>query len=172
MKVGKKYFLALPIVLTILILATFLLPKGSQSEKVSFPMEIGEVKALKYATGEEAIKMVMSIHWNPKALKGIEDAAVVLYSDGSRLWVTVFKSEDQALKLLNEMVSKISQYEAELPYGTPIPHAFEGVKVYFIPDKRGGMHALWASGKYLIWLELGQDGINVLKALIKYYSSG
>ena len=169
MKVRRKY-IALGIIIPIVLVATILTLNAKEEEGPLFPMEVEGVKAIKYATGEQAIRMVMSIHWNPQAIKGVEDASVVLYSDGSRLWVTVFGSEEQAKELLSEMVNKISRFEAQLPYGKPIPHTFEGVTVYLIPDKRGGMHALWASGRYLVWLELGQKGIDLLKELIEYYS--
>ncbi len=169
MKIDKKYLL-LVVIPTALVLAYALTAQTHAGNAVLFPKEIEGVKAIKYAVGEEAIKMVMSIHWNPQAIKGIKNAAVVLYSDGSRLWVTVFKDGKEAAKMLNEMVTKIERFEAQLPYGKPIPHTFEGARIYFIPDKRGGMHALWASGKYLIWLEMGQNGIELLKGLIEYYS--
>ncbi|UXD22017.1 hypothetical protein IPA_00920 [Ignicoccus pacificus DSM 13166] len=144
-------------------------PATSTTSILTFPERIGNVTVLKAYVGNEGIEKIKSIHWDPEALKGLVNGAVVIYSDGSIAWIAELKSPVIAKKLEDEMVNRIAQLQGKLPYGTPIPHQIGNTTFYIIPDVRDRVHILWREGRYLIWLELGSQGVKVLNAYIKYY---
>ncbi len=147
----------------------FLANSSNSTAQLKFPLVIGNVTVVKALVGQEGINAIRSLHWHPNAIKGLEDGAVVMYSDGSIAWIAVFRNDSIASKLLNEMISKIKEYQGELPYAVPIPHKVGNMTFYIIPDVRNRVHVLWQEGRYLIWVQMGKQGVNVLNALIKYY---
>ncbi|NPA85082.1 MAG: hypothetical protein GXO07_03640 [Crenarchaeota archaeon] len=121
----------------------------------------------KIFVGEKAIEMVRSIHWNPEALKGIVNATVVFYSDGSVLWETKLKDEKTAETLLSRMLNAIKKNQGKIPYLSPVEHKINGTTIYFIADVRGPAHALFRKGDVLVWLQFGRNGMQYLKELLR-----
>jgi len=123
------------------------------------------IKVIKYAVGSKAIEMIKSIHWHPEDLKGMVNGVVALYDDGSVLWLALFKDPKTANSLEQKMVNAINRAQGRIPYLRPIPH--EGF--YIIPDVRGSYHVLWREGRCLIWLQLGNKGMELLKYVYQFY---
>jgi len=126
---------------------------------------IDRYEVVEIVTGEDAIKMTKSIHWNPGNIAPL-DAIVAIYSDGTRVWISKI---DSACKVVEIMASKMQKYENMLPYTVPVQHNIGGKNIYLSLDKRSGkLHAFWCiNEKVLIWVETGSSGIDGLREFIK-----
>ncbi len=118
-------------------------------------------------SGEEAISMVKSIHWNPGAIN-VSDALVIMYSDGVRVWVSI---TPRAGELLDRMMDKIMEYQGRVPFVPAHDLEVSGVRVYLMYDSNspGKVHALWARGDLLVWVEVpGEvvDPASVIRTLV------
>jgi len=179
LNLSKTHLLLIALALLLLVSGTFYINSFNAKSDVKkvdratilFPVKVGNVTVVKALVGEKGIEAIKSIHWNPNALTGLINGSVVIYSDGSVLWISALRNASIAEELEKRMVSRIVQFQGELPYGVPIPHKVGNTTFYIIPDLRQRVHVLWREGKYLIWLQLGADGIKIFKELVKMYSS-
>lgn len=151
------------ILLAVLVLATT--PQLNQSEKATVPERLPDgTPAIRIVRGEEAVRLVRSIHWSPSRI-GVVDAAIATYSSGARIWVAVTTTDP--CRLAEEMAQKMSLYAEELPYTTPVSHRLQGKTVYLSLDKRtGGLHAFWCTGHRLVWVELPPSQTGLLRSII------
>ena len=102
--------------------------------------------------GEAALDMVKSIHWNPENI-AVEEAVVVEYTDGVRLWIARGPGMEETLQ---RMIEKIMAYQGTLPFKPIHDVEINGVRVYMFYDLNvpGKIHALWVRGDSLIWVEI------------------
>lgn len=162
---GKKPILAAALALALMAL-TLAAARWGGGPGLSYPETLpGGYRVARVVSGPEALEMAKSIHWNPSAIE-ITKAVIVVYTDGTRLWITETKGD--ACRYAEQMAEKIAIYSEQLPYTPPIPHEIEGVKVYLTLDKRNGrLHAFWCRDSIIAWAELGESGIQGLKRLIE-----
>lgn len=107
----------------------------------------------KVVSGDEALAMVKGIHWEPGMVRA-ERALIVVYSDGTRLWIV--DTGGDACGLVARMAEKMRMYQDRLPYTAPVEHSIGGTTVYMSLDKRDGrLHVFWCSGSLAVWAELG-----------------
>jgi len=142
-------------------------------EGIYYPeMLPGDYTVERIVSGKEALAAVKSIHWEPGMIKA-EKALIVVYSDGTRLWI--IDTGDNACELVDRMAEKMKAYADQLPYTAPFSHEVAGVTVYISQDKRdGGLHVFWCRGSLAVWAELGAAAyarqgaaIDVIKTLIE-----
>ncbi len=139
--------------------------KHVTKEKLEALKEYENIRVVRFLLGRDAIKAIRDLHWHPNDIVGIKDAVVATYNDGSILWLALFNNSTIAKRLEQKMINAINKAQGKIPYLKPIPH--EGF--YIIPDVRGPYHLLWQEGKCLIWLELGKEGMQLLKAIYNFY---
>ncbi len=136
----------------------------------SYPQKLPDgARPVEVVVGEKAVEATKGIHWEPGAIK-IKDAAIVTYSDGTRLWLSY--AGDKACELLDMMARQMTLHQEELPYTAPMSHTVEGVKVYISFDKRTPkIHIFWCRGGMDAWAEIPlqpyQDNPGKLMDLIK-----
>ncbi len=139
--------------------------KHNVKEKLEVFKGYNDIKVVRYLIGESAIEAIRNLHWHPQAIVGIKDAIVAMYSDGSVLWLAYFNNSTIASLLEQKMINAIDKDQGRIPYLKPIPH--EGF--YIIPDVRGPYHVLLQEGRCLIWLQLGERGVKLLKEIYNFY---
>jgi hypothetical protein len=128
----------------------------------TYPKELpGGYKVARILSGEEAVKTAGGIHWNKSKVGGyIKKAVIVLYEDGTRLWIAY--TGPNACQLVDRMAEKIAEHEQERPYSRPFQHQVSGVRVYFtvkqLPNGAQQLHAFWCKGESVVWLEIGAAG--------------
>jgi hypothetical protein len=115
-------------------------------------------------SGEEATRLSRQIHWSPEAVD-VVNAAIVEYTDGTRIWIAVTASDP--CSLVERMAAKILEHEEQLPYSRPVPHQIGGRKVQLLVDKRSGkLNAFWCTDHAVVWVEIGASGLEGLRAAI------
>ncbi|GEM_PF-2790333 len=139
--------------------------KHVMNKKLEILNKYDDVRVIKYLSGEDAINAIRGLHWHPGKIVDIEDAVVAVYNDGSILWLALFSNSTIAKRLEERMINAILKAQGRIPYLKPIPH--EGF--YIIPDVRGPYHLLWQEGRCLIWLQLGEEGMKLFKAIYSFY---
>lgn len=112
-------------------------------------------------TGAQAANMSAGIHWNPGRVRSeIRDAAIIVYEDGTRLWLAY--TGDNACSLVNRMAEKIAAHEQELPYSKPFKHTINGTTMYFtvkqLPNGVQQLHVFWCKDGIVAWAEIGAAG--------------
>ncbi|OWJ54960.1 hypothetical protein [Pyrodictium delaneyi] len=145
----------------------------ASAEGIYYPeMLPGDYTVERIVSGEEALAAVKGIHWEPGMVKA-KKALIVVYSDGTRLWIV--DTGDNACELVDRMAEKMKTYADQLPYTAPFSHEVAGVTVYISQDKRDGrLHVFWCRGSLAVWAELGAAAyarqgaaIDVIKTLIE-----
>ncbi len=119
------------------------------AEKLS---RLDGISAVRVVTGEEAVRLVTGIHFDPHAFHP-RDAVIILYSDGSRLWVT---RVDDACDLVERMAERMRVLADRLPYTAPRAERVDGTTFYVSLDKRdGSVHIFWCEprSELAVWLE-------------------
>ncbi len=113
-------------------------------------------------TGEEALRNMAYIHWNPKKVSmAVSDAAIVMYSDGTRLWLSY--AGDYACELVNRMAAKMAAYESKLPFTRPILHNLGSYDVYLSRGLRDGkLHAFWCQKGIVVWVEISRKALSTI----------
>lgn len=127
----------------------------------------GNATVVHVFTGERARGMVSGLHWSPgKVNASIKKAAVVMYSDGTILWLAYTGGD--ACNLTQRMAEKIKENEQRLPYTAPMPHVYRGVTLYFTVDKRtGGLHVFWCTRDGIVaWAQLGASAAKSRQAFL------
>ncbi len=122
---------------------------GLLAEKLS---RVDGVSAVRVVTGEEAVSTVTGIHFDPHAFHP-KDALIILYSDGSRLWIT---RVNDACSLVERMAERMRLMADRLPYTAPRAERVDGTTFYVSIDKRdGSVHVFWCEhhGDLAVWLE-------------------
>ena len=128
----------------------------------TYPEQLpGGYKVAKVVSGEEAARVTGGIHWNSTRVGSrIKDAAIVVYEDGTRLWIAY--TGPNACQLVNRMAEKIAEHEQELPYSRPFQHEIDGTNVYFtvkqLPNGVQQLHAFWCKDGTVVWVEVGAAG--------------
>ncbi len=113
-------------------------------------------------TGEEALRNMAYIHWNPKKVSmAVSDAAIVTYNDGTRLWLSY--AGNHACELVDRMAGKIASYESKLPFTRPIPHNLGGYNVYLSRGLHDGkLHAFWCQEGIVVWVEISREALSTI----------
>jgi hypothetical protein len=157
------------------VVAVIIASTRSSGERIMYPLSLpGGYGVAASISGEEAVRSVQGLHWNPEKIR-VKDAVVVQYSDGTILWAAYVGKD--ACKLADTMAEKMAVHEAELPYTAPILHSIGGHRVYLSMDKRdGGLHAFWCRDGLVAWVRLGAsastDPVQVLGLFIEGVKTG
>ncbi|WP_167827892.1 hypothetical protein [Pyrolobus fumarii] len=141
---------------------------------IPVPDRLAGYPLLRLVSGDEALRMVKGIHWEPGAIPA-SGAAVALYGINDkvayRLWIVEVSN---ACLAVESMAKKIAEYSNQLPYTPPQPHNYGSVTFYITLDRRNGSyHIFWCEGSYALWLE-AYDTSTLMKAveqLIEFYGS-
>ena len=136
-----------------------------RSPGIHYPHELpGGYTVAQIVSGQDAVELVKSIHWNPAAINASK-ALIIVYSDGTRVWITEVKGD--ACSYVALMAGKMRAYSNQLPYTPPAPHTIGQTTVYLSMDKRDGrLHAFWCKNRLVIWAELGASGPQALPKLV------
>jgi hypothetical protein len=102
---------------------------SSRGETTPAPAELAGHQLVQAATGAEALAEVDGLHG-----KGIDamDAWIGRYEGGGTIWVAEAGTEENALKLLDDMVRGIE--DGDSPYQGLTQDEFEGVSIYAVRD--------------------------------------
>lgn len=131
---GKPAFFILTLVLALVVAAGVTLGIRSASgrgETTLAPAELAGHELIRAVTGAEAMAEVDGLHG-----KGIDamDAWIGRYEGGGTIWVAEAGTEENALKLLDDMVRGIE--DGDSPYQGLTEDEFEGVSMYAVRDGR------------------------------------
>lgn len=151
--------------LTILVLINSFTKGGTETSKGNFvfPRTLpGGYQVVNVKTGEEAIRDMAYIHWSPEKVRmAISDAAIVMYSDGTRLWLS--HASDYACELVNRMAEKMAAYKSKLPFTRPILHSLSGYDVYLSRGLHDGkLHAFWCQEGIVVWAEISRRALSTI----------
>jgi hypothetical protein len=151
--------------LTILALINSSTKEGTETSKGNFvfPRTLpGGYQVVNVKTGEEAIRDMAYIHWSPERVSiAISDAAIVMYSDGTRLWLSY--AGDYACELVNRMAEKMAAYESKLPFTRPILHNLGSYDVYLSRGLHDGkLHAFWCQKGIVVWVEISRKALSTV----------
>ncbi|MCE4598968.1 MAG: hypothetical protein F7C81_02065 [Desulfurococcales archaeon] len=151
----KRVSILIFIILLIILVGYFTLTTFHlklENSKLTYPKELpGNIGVINIYIGDDALSRIKSIHWDPSKIL-IEDAVIVEYSDGSRLWLA---KTSKAQELLNMMINKIKENQGMLPYQLIHKIDVSGVEVYIISDTRfPRIHAVWVENNIIAWLEV------------------
>ena len=144
------------------VLYTLALGHAGGNAGFTYPEELpGGYRVAAAVTGGRAANLSAGIHWNPgKVRSKIKDAAIIVYEDGTRLWLAYTGSN--ACSLVNRMAEKIAAHERELPYSRPFKHTINGTTMYFtvkqLPNGAQQLHVFWCKDGVVAWAEIGAAG--------------
>ncbi len=123
-------------------------------EGIVYPEELPpDATIVRVLEGEQAVEASKRIHWNPEGT-GISEAAIVEYSDGTRLWIS--RTVGNAEQYLSAMIRKIQEYEESLPFKVMHQISVKGTDVWVIMDKNvpGKIHLVWSKSGLVVWAEV------------------
>ena len=171
-KMGRRRLAAAAVLaaLAAVALVVFLVRGHPGGSAWSYPQRLPDgARPVEVVVGEKAVEATRGIHWEPGMIE-IKDAAIVTYSDGTRLWLSYAGS--RACELLDMMARQMTLHQEELPYTAPMSHTVEGAKVYISFDKRTPkLHIFWCRGGVDAWAEIPlqpyQDSPGKLMDLMK-----
>ena len=160
-----RIHILLVIVLVFLITGIFHYSNNNIGVGVEYPEKLPDGSIVSnVVSGDQAIKMVKGLHWNPEKLV-VTNAVVLEYTDGSRIWVTV---SDKSNKLMENMVSKIKEYESSLPFKIVHNISISGVSALLMSDLNdpSKIHVVWVKNNLLVWAEVRMSDPNLLSETI------
>lgn len=160
----RAYALVVSTAAILLVLLLLLrLSLDSRSRGFVYPNPLpGGFRVASVKTGAEAVGEIIGLHENPGGFAGsIEDAAVVEYTGGVKLWLTY--AGDSACILVDAMASKIAAYQERLSLTEPIAHNISGCKVYFSWSPGSNiMHVFWCREGVAVWASISMDALQTV----------
>ncbi len=169
----SKIYLAIFIIAVVAVTA-FLYQETQKNPYGIFPEKLGDMTIALYRDGDAAMNEVNGLHGNNPDVK-IEAAYIANYrstaTSKAKFWVSVSKTKDEALSLLESMNSRVGKTGM---FSNSTPRNIEGITVYFVSGKPevGLYHYFYAKDRMLFWIQVDNPDeayrLNFVKESIKW----